>query len=1240
MGALVIALFIVALPATATEIVSVEWLPDGFIEVLFDAFPPWNDWTMYIDGERVSMHGPPGDVNVRPNGPVHSATGVFIGTDPWVTSLEDVEFPCEGELHFHIPGQGPTNSYAFSLREAGCCTALDCGGYKEELADWGEGIFNPQLASGIPFNAPAASLITFGEPNALGEVSVTGAASAALPGSLVYFVNLSSTHQSYTTAEEDGSFSATLFAPPGSPVMVKHGPRYGEHAHRWHDLERGIAEGVNPLPGTILHVPFDTEATSSGIPFSAAGAFELDADFGPTATNVVRSAWSLEGTMAGMMGVQETYAPYETLLVTGTLRIHSQAIDASTRLSSVRVHSGASLLLLQTADGHDVPVRDNFMSRTLTPTGFPIQGGHEPSTWEVRPHIDIGNLRFIEPGLAETSFRAQLSIPGDLPPGRYRPVLWIEAENVPGGSEWVSAYVVRNTYSERQAPLPVIDIVPFGSSALDTPRLNWRLLMENFSLGTRGTGALEDEDAFAVSSQIVTQGAAYIVPPIDEQTGLPIEYRLEPFLPTISFTDRRMPTPPRIPLELPGGQLTVTITEPDGTTTYLGDSEFAQSFNRSSTTRSGGDVNNGTVQLEDVYSLMVDEETYRVTFDQYGLHKIRMTGWVSDIWGNRYEGGGTYEVWVARPLDMDFGTLPGTPLEVGDAWNPMLTVHPRVPADVEISITQAAESDASRISTTTITGTANDHGTFAPEGAPVTANDHGEYRVDVFASYTDETGMLYAGAATWGGVIMTPAAEAQLVAHGRRGLDSIDYIPNHWFVAERDLTFPDGAISHTLNPYYNGDILWSGEFLDPVGASLVLGASVQDTVGLIEMNVLARTRNQHVETYAPGSLESRLQNGEIPLFISTTTGRSDQLYPSEIDQIAYSYGYSERPGVRVREVITEDSESGGYWRLDTLYDDQLGVGVLGDRPNDFKFQYVGTVFRDLANDHVEYGGQGSGWVFIDEDDPLGPRAMPPFAGPGNGGWTTEGGPIMTLDGEEIHLFILPTGIRPGSILEVGETARFAGHIMPTLESKVEVTITAPSGATQTIGGQANRIGYFYDAADDFVVDDAGVWTADVRVWHDGVCSGGATVQPYPSGNVLGSVEGRFAFYVVPVGATAIEITSPNPGFLTFPHHEVTSIRVRGKAAGAATVHYTISIPGFLLDEGELNASNGSFTLTFDPESLHGRFPNLDLSSRDSHEPGLADTISIALFAEGSDGSPLGASTLTLQGNQVFLDGND
>jgi hypothetical protein len=468
-------------------------------------------------------------------------------------------------------------------------------------------------------------------------------------------------------------------------------------------------------------------------------------------------------------------------------------------------------------------------------------------------------------------------------------------------------------------------------------------------------------------------------------------------------------------------------------------------------------------------------------------------------------------------------------------------------------------------------------------------------------------------------------------------------------VVSETLTIPEGAISHTYNPYFNGDILWS-RISDGAygGDSLLLGASIHDVVGDTKTAIQSRANRVNPPHAPPGSLNERFSKDEIPLFTSTRSGRPAQMVlgqigetiPADVDQLAYSYRASQRPGVRVRELVAEDGQTGGYWRLDTLYDDQLSVGVQGDQPNDFKFQYVGVVYRDLDSGHNEYLGQGTGWIFIPDDDPTGTRVMPPFAGPGNGGWTTEGGPILTLKGKEIHIFILSTGTRPGAVLEMGDVFRFAGHIMPTLNSSVTVTITAPSGTNHIGGGQANRVGYFYDSDDDFIVDEPGLWSVDVRVWHDGQCSGGATIPPYPSGDVLGSEDGRFRFYVVPRYTPRLDVSSPSPGFLSFDN-EVTPIVITGTmpaGLSGATVDYTISMPGYILEYGQATLYGDTYQITFDPVALQQEFPNLDLLGRDSHKAGLADTFAIGLLLRGQrgDGTIYRANTITVQGEQLFI----
>ena len=86
---------------------------------------------------------------------------------------------------------------------------------------------------------------------------------------------------------------------------------------------------------------------------------------------------------------------------------------------------------------------------------------------------------------------------------------------------------------------------------------------------------------------------------------------------------------------------------------------------------------------------------------------------------------------------------------------------------------------------------------------------------------------------------------------------------------------------------------------------------------------------------------------------------------------------------------------------------------------------------------------------IPDDDLVGSRVFPPFQG-SNGG--PSGGPIMALAGEEIDAFVVPLGVRPGTILEVGDSFSFSAQMAPTLPAAAEIKITGPGGFSQTITG--------------------------------------------------------------------------------------------------------------------------------------------------------------------------------------------
>jgi hypothetical protein len=218
--------------------------------------------------------------------------------------------------------------------------------------------------------------------------------------------------------------------------------------------------------------------------------------------------------------------------------------------------------------------------------------------------------------------------------------------------------------------------------------------------------------------------------------------------------------------------------------------------------------------------------------------------------------------------------------------------------------------------------------------------------------------------------------------------------------------------------------------------------------------------------------------------------------------------------------------------------------------------------------------------------------------------------------------------------------------MPTLDSKVEAVITAPGGAQHTVAGQANSVGYFYDGTADFVVIEPGLWSVDVHVWHDGQCSGGATVPPYPSGDVLGSERGawtggRYWFYVVDPGSPRLAVSNPAPGLLPIMG-QLDPTSIQGwwpEALTGAKVDYTVLMPGYILDHGQATVQGNTFEFTFDPVALHQDYPNLDLMSRDGHYgPGLSDTFVIGVLLQGQkDGQDVyRATTITIQGEQVYV----
>jgi len=1050
--------------------------------------------------------------------------------------------------------------------------------------------------------APQAALIHLSEPDAAGRVEVSGRAGAVGGKGMVTLFDLDTGRFGWADAKADGSFHAALAA-LGSSILLRYDPS-GTLTRRfldWKSLSPGAAVNsklLAPLAGVILQVPRPSKLRSP-LAFAGGGL----AGFYSFAEPLFPS-FRFEGAVSGL-----TFRPGDVLRASGILKIDSPALR---RAGAMTANAVLTLERLSEADGATLMGNNSYASVYLTPTGLPIERRARFSNegLEVSHELDL---------LKESAERAgaaadlALTLPAELESGYYRPHLTFRFKGVPRGSgtEPPATHTAREGRREMSSiALPIIKV---GEPS--TPRLHWTLLMDQLSGGTQGVRAMEDRGEFGVASRITTQSETFIVPRLDAANGLPAVYRLEPFAPTIAICDRSPPAEPSVPFRFPSGALTVKITGPDGTTRTLGTAPFAQGRVQGLANPSGETLANGGGQISGVYQLTTLDPRFEVTFPVDGLYKIVLEGSVEDVWGGVWTGGGTYEVHVARALSLDTAVMPGTPFEEGDSFAPGLVVSPPVPADVTVRLRLAPGSDAKRLSDRTINGKANRFGHFQPSGQRLPLEKPGEYRADATASYRDADGNLWMGARTWGGVVAP--VKSSLVLHGRRGVDSQRIIGPQWFfrtslAGSSGLPDPFSG-SHLPFPYQSGDVTWA--YHAYAGATVMMSA--QDLGGALGDMLGRRARYPKQK---PGFLEERLASGELPFVSSRPDGLDPQFGRTKIDLWAYTYGAVERPLVRVREIISEDGPPDPYWAFNEQYANQIGAGPEGDLPNDFKFMYGGAVMRGPALAHPEYAIYGALFVLIPADDAHGgTRTFPPFRGNGGG---PDAGPLMTLDGRPIDAFLHPTAARAGTVLETGDTFALAGAVAPPLPALVSYTVTFPDGRRRSYSGAANKVGYFYRPADDFIVREPGIYTVEAKVVFKGSTSAGPVTEPFPEGGILGSDAGRFSIYVVPRGSPMLSVDALE--LEAFPSPRKLQLRAGG--GGVFKEGFvTAMMPGFILESGKLAESGGAIPYLFDAAVLAKRTPNLDLGATSPLYRSPA--VTITLFAKGAapGGAPVYAA---------------
>ena len=1052
----------------------------------------------------------------------------------------------------------------------------------------------------VPDDPPKADLISISSPAADGEVTIRGAAGSVAPHSVVVAVTLDTVLFTTAQATDDGSFTATLLAPAGTSVLIKADP-FGTSVAEFlaNDLNaRGgePVEHISALPGTILRV---ADPPGAGIPIGGAGRTDWES----------LPAWTFHGSIP-----TNTFTPGNPLRVHGTVRVDSPVLQGA---DALQVNATLILERLSDPQGSSLLHLDTLaVSTLLTPTGLPIERvGHTPgfSQYKEMPLVKAASTQ------AEARLDLTLPLPPDLPAGYYHPSLDFRFPEMPVENR---PKHLKHQHNVQKVDLPIIKV---GNPA--APRLYWPLLLDTLSNGSRGVVAEEDIDRFGYAQRILTSSETFVIPRLSVTSDQPLTYRLEPFAPTVSLVNASfggLPNPPRIPFRFPSGSLTVTIHQPDGTERALGPAPFVQSRLKSLASEEGIPLDTGGGHITDAYQLSTLDPRFEIEFTQDGLHVITVEGTIDDIWGNTWTGGGTYEVHVGRVLALDTAVLPGTHFEVGDGFNPGLVVSPPVTAEVEVRLQHVPHSNISQLEERVIRGQTNRFGYFQPAGNSVVFEQPGEYRVDITAQGENAQGQLWMGSRTWGGVVAP--VNPTIVAHGRRGTDNQDTIGPQWFFLDQ-LSLNEFT-THLPFPFQSGDVTWVEEHESSIPVVTFHDPSRR-------LTALLRQRGGEeafLQAPAPGTFAERVVVGETPLFSSRPDGVDPFVDPTQVDLYAYSYRSVQRPLVRVREEIGEDAISGPYWRFNDRYAKQIGVGAHGDLPGEFKFQYGAAVLHGSALDQAHYAIHGSLFVLVSDDDPDGTRTFPPFQGNGGG---PSGGPLFTLKGEDIDLFIHLTGVRPGSVLETGNTFALVGAIGPTLPAQVTYTVTAPDDSQRRFSGVANEIGYYYEPDDNFIVDQPGRYTVDLQVTYDGSTSAGQVTAPFPQGDVLGTARGRFSVYVVSPHSAPLEVDLPRHAFLTAPA-DFTATATLPTGMRLTGGHMTALMPGVVLEDGLLPAEANGLTYDYDPVGLAAGVPILDVER--NGVPVAADVVTVSLFGEGTDseGQPsYAARVVTLHGPEFL-----
>ncbi len=884
------------------------------------------------------------------------------------------------------------------------------------------------------------------------------------------------------------------------------------------------------------------------------------------------------------------WLPGSLLAVESTLTVMDSHLEA---LAAAGKKAAAFCLLVTAERTFDANGRlrlagDERMSTLLTPTGLAIEGGVQGAVTDrfgygFRTPVDLFAVRPLDESQASNGnrridFQLLARLPEDIPPGLYR--LRLDFGIMAGrsylslnGDIFAKRPFFKGRPTESHLYSPIIRCSgrrPSGEwvdAGLIRPRIPWVLLANYNSNGYKGVVAEEDRCCFALSPRNIIPDE--VILPLFDDAGRRLTYSLEPQFPADTIELRSA-----IPWDYARGELSVEITEPDGTLTSLGTSPFVGKAGQWPTTR-----NPAVTQWKP---------------RMYGQHTVRATGWTADVWGNRYEGGGTYRFWIAKRMTLATATFQGMAYPVGARYGRDIQFAPAVPAAVEVNAVLYPNSDPARAKRISYKGMASAAGVFgAAQGAqPFVLDAPGEYHGHVLARYTDSEGHLWVCSMRHAGVVYSD--DDLIVARGKKLTVKGQYLDRGETRFEGYVDSEgESHLAHVNFPYRSGDVL--------------LIASDQQGANKIEP-VLTYDWKDRPLTY-----DARWQAiGATNLRLVTSNGLSPHLFPEYITEWGYYYAAAPRPGFMGRFLVGEDGVRAPYWPTSpNSFGSQIGASSNGDLPGDIYRLLGGIVLRRSDGTSAHYAGYLSSAFLL-------PR------GSMNNRVTAAGAEdVPGPHGARARVFLV--GTRPGMIYETGSAWAPAAQIDPILPVTVTAVLTYPDGRQKVWQGVGDRFGSFV-GADKAVLDMPGVY----RFWLEADWEGHKGYMP-------GLPREGGDIYVVerdrPADARNLLLDLPNQ--TTFP--SALGITIAGSST-ARSVRYAAVIPGAVVEQGSLQVHDGRFEYFFDPGKFNSITPTYDNVNLVTGRPEIGDVVHLTFFSGETmpDGRTYHSfARVIIRGNKIF-----